>query len=48
MVAVKKPIGFGMHVEAQGLQPEQASEGQEEGRGLGKANLGPVSEEGTV
>lgn len=36
-----------MHVEPQGLGPEQASEGRGEGRGLRKAN-GPGSEEGTV
>lgn len=37
-----------MHVEPQGLEPEQASEGQGERGGLGRANLGLVSEEGTV
>lgn len=37
-----------MHAEPQGLEPEQASEGQGERGGLGRANLGLVSEEGTV
>lgn len=35
-------------MEPQDLGPEQASEGQGETRGLGRASLGLLSEEGTV